>query len=984
MFVHLMEGQSHSIEGNHLNSRLIIFIKVLFLLASRSDAEVFLGKEILYQLEEEVPVGTKLADIMTDAGLTKLYKPQEIRKMTLRFNSDPAIPLFIKNGIVRTNGRIDRESISVCRVRDPCELSVDVTVQPYEYFRVIKMIVEILDVNDNAPTFQTADDSDSAEVSIIESAAQGTSVILPSATDSDSPRYGIAGYQLLMVAGITAFHLKVTMKVEGVLEACLVVNEKLDREKTPFYSATLVAYDGGTPTKSVSLNLMIVVLDANDNDPTFDKNYYELRISENAKFNETVAYLRATDVDHGKNAEIRYSLAAQSPQSPTESFGIDEETGRLFVMTALDRELNDKCQLVVSARDLGIHSRQTNVLVTVHVEDVNDNSPEISINSLSLVASNAASVPENAPPGTFIAHLTAIDRDLGKNGSVQCYLQNDETRPEPSDRSFHGIFKRELFHLERQKLAFVRGEQEYHLLTSSALDRELVEKYQVNITCIDEGLPPQSSSASMEIVVTDENDNDPTFSAEEYEITIPESSSPGSVITHVSASDTDSGKNGKVTYKLSGPLAEYFNIDTSGNIFVSQPLSREPLGLHKLVVLGMDHGEPRRTGTTLLTVNTSSDLHLANSTFFFRVAENQPRGTTVGRVIIGDDDKHVQYEIKELEEFQLDAFKIDSQTGFLVTNKVLDREIHPVHHVWVHEVPSENKTEFSTPPKKISVTVFVEDLNDNDPLFVFPSPNNFTVFVPSKNFRVGSIVARVNAIDRDSGKNAEVEYSLKDCLLSNDFYHDGFHLSKFRLKFFNNSSSALLNSTLHNPQERNWTQLENLELLQEEFFRIDPDLGNVHVKKVPEPSEHSVFHLTILATDRGNPERSNVALLTIILNSTTNGVHWSSNIRISNQTMTLLGFVAGTCLVVFILTILVISIVFFRKYSTRQPDKPSGQTPSTSSAIKHSPASNIAFSVISSAIRCLSSRGCVRGESRNQSEDDLLRRSVPCIQVSLP
>jgi len=82
-------------------------------------------------------------------------------------------------------------------------------------------------------------------MSVSESASVGTSFLLPSATDLDSPRYGVQRYQLLNAQ--KQFSLRVTNKLDGFLDVRLVLRRRLDRETTDLYRLILAAFDGGQP-----------------------------------------------------------------------------------------------------------------------------------------------------------------------------------------------------------------------------------------------------------------------------------------------------------------------------------------------------------------------------------------------------------------------------------------------------------------------------------------------------------------------------------------------------------------------------------------------------------------------------------------------------------------------------------------------------------------------------------------------------------------
>lgn len=82
----------------------------------------------------------------------------------------------------------------------------------------------------------------------------------------------------------------------------------LDRESRDRYELTVLATDNGTPAAHARARVLVRVLDANDNDPRFQRDSYEFRIEENLRRGAVVGVVSATDLDIGENAAIRYSL----------------------------------------------------------------------------------------------------------------------------------------------------------------------------------------------------------------------------------------------------------------------------------------------------------------------------------------------------------------------------------------------------------------------------------------------------------------------------------------------------------------------------------------------------------------------------------------------------------------------------------------------------------------------------------------------------
>lgn len=161
---------------------------------------------VQYALQEQVAIGTRVGNVIVSSGIRKLYQKHEIQQLEFRFLAEPPIPLSIgtSDGVIRTSGVIDRDVMPWCRQSDVCEVNLDVTVQPVDYFRIIKVTISVIDINDNPPRFSETQ----SVLAILESASVGSTFLLPSATDADSPSFGVHRYELLTYS--SKFGLKVS------------------------------------------------------------------------------------------------------------------------------------------------------------------------------------------------------------------------------------------------------------------------------------------------------------------------------------------------------------------------------------------------------------------------------------------------------------------------------------------------------------------------------------------------------------------------------------------------------------------------------------------------------------------------------------------------------------------------------------------------------------------------------------------------------
>ena len=166
----------------------------------------------------------------------------------------------------------------------------------------------------------------------------------------------------------------------------LLLKEKFNREVQDTYHVQIVAYDGGVPPKSGSIDVTIIVLDSNDNPPVFQNSTYYVNIMENVPIFTTIAHVSATDQDIGINGEVVYTFSTQTQETYGHLFGLEPETGAIFVQGNIDYEKASIYTLSVIAKDKGADSIPADATVIVTVKDVNDHPPDITVNTLSASA----------------------------------------------------------------------------------------------------------------------------------------------------------------------------------------------------------------------------------------------------------------------------------------------------------------------------------------------------------------------------------------------------------------------------------------------------------------------------------------------------------------------------------------------------------------------------------------------------------------------
>uniref|UniRef100_A0A3Q1I754 Protocadherin gamma-C3 n=1 Tax=Anabas testudineus TaxID=64144 RepID=A0A3Q1I754_ANATE len=514
--------------------------------------------QLRYSIPEELEHGAFVGNIAEDLGLD-LDKLSARRFRIVSGAKKQYVEVNLENGVLFVNERIDREEL--CDQSLSCSFHLQVVIEnPLELYRVE---MEILDVNDNSPSFPWTE----FNLDISESAAPGSRFPLESAQDLDVGSNSLRTYLLSVNEH---FLLDIQTRSDGSKFAELVLQNPLDREQQSAHQMVLTAVDGGAPERSGTAQIDITVLDANDNAPVFDQSFYRVRLDENAPKGTVVIKLNATDLDEGLNADITYSFSGHAPIKVRQLFSVDSRTGEIKVKGVIDYEKARMHEIYVQAKDKGPSAVAVHCKVLVNVLDKNDNLPEVILTSVS------TPVQEDAPPGTVIAVISVMDKDSGENGNVDCEI------PHQVPFQLHSSFK-----------------NYYTLVTCDFLDRETVAEYNITLTARDMGSPPLFTRKTVLVQVSDVNDNAPRFKQPSYTVYLTENNAPGASICSVTALDPDSGQNAYLSYAiLEGdiqgmPVSTYVSINSdNGNIYALRSFDHELLKNFQITVQAQDAGFP--------------------------------------------------------------------------------------------------------------------------------------------------------------------------------------------------------------------------------------------------------------------------------------------------------------------------------------------------------------------------------------------------------
>jgi len=192
--------------------------------------------------------------------------------------------------------------------------------------------------------------------------------------------------------------------------------------------------------------------------------------------------------------------------------------------------------------------------------------------------------------------------------------------------------------------------------------------------------------------------------------------------------------------------------------------------VYRYRVVATDAGQPRRSGASDLDVeilDVDDELpHFDVAEYRFRIFENRPTGTAVGRVEATDMDSNPEFRRvlyftensdDDNDEDSSKMLSVDPLTGEIRTLAVLDREVTSSLTIRVFASPADDDKPEVTSSSYCDVVVEVADENDNAPEFVFPNDVNFTVFV-NPEVVVGQRLVRLDAVDHDVGINANLTF----------------------------------------------------------------------------------------------------------------------------------------------------------------------------------------------------------------------------------
>ncbi|KAL4240882.1 Protocadherin Fat 4 [Mactra antiquata] len=663
------------------------------------------------------------------------------------------------------------------------------------------LVVNLQDVNDNAPEFQTSTyPATIYENDVRYNETNGTAILQVKATDRDKD--GTNNSVVEFIIHRTSEDLTANFSMNSTTGELFLV-KPLDYEallKTAGIVEIIVhAIDFGEPRLTGTATVSLQVQDINDETPVFNQTQFDASILENATSSvgkvTTVTQVFVSDDDGTEpNNKVQYFIA----DGAWSDFSINASTGEINVQIdrRLNRDFRPSYNITILAIDMGSPPLTGTTMLKVDINDVNDKHPIFNPRQYS------ESVREDDVIGYSIVSVTATDTDI--DHELEYSIVDIDATDENGDMvntSLVGNY-------------FDIYPSNGSIYVSESPDREIAKTVTLTVLVKDIKAfdpPLQNDTASVTITIQDVNDNYPQFEPSSYSVNVSENTPDQTILLTVNATDKDEDRT--IRYGIvSVEHEEYtnsFSIDaTTGVLRKTGFLDREQHANIILNISATDNGKPPLNSTTTVDVtvldfndNAPVFINLSKTVHIF---ENASINDEVLVVYAKDIDEgpnaNVTYMIESGDHGQ---FIIDPIHGNISVNGGLDREILASYNLRIiaedNPINAKEKKEIQD-----TITIIIDDVNDNAPEF---TQNMYTADV-REDENVHESVITISAVDKDEPNtdNSKITYS------------------------FSNNTDGL--------------------------FRIDGSLGVIHINKSLIGKVGS-YVVGLVATDNGNPSKQN-------------------------------------------------------------------------------------------------------------------------------
>ncbi|KAM8732220.1 protocadherin alpha-5-like isoform 13-T13 [Acanthopagrus schlegelii] len=529
----------------------------------------------------------------------------------------------------------------------------------------------------------------------------------------------------------------------------LLVKDRIDREELCSRNVKCSLEVEAIVNSPLNLyRFEVKILDINDNAPSFRTPGIVLNVSELAFPGERFALPKAFDADVGSYSVKSYKL------SQNEHFTLDVQNGgeptmfaEMVLQKAIDREKQPIIKLTLTAVDGGKPPKSGTLLITVNVQDVNDNIPTFD------KPLYKATVPENTPPGAIVISVHARDLDEGLNGEILYSFINQDDDNDVHKFAIHALTGE----------ITVRGE----------LDHEKSNAVELRVQAKDKGPNPRASHCKVLIEITDVNDNPPEISVTSLVNVVKEDAPVNTMVGLITVRDNDADKNGVVQVRIvdSVPFKIKNTYKNHYSLVVDGPLDRERASQYNITITATDEGVPPLSGTSVITVHVSdvndNPPRFKEPVINIFVKENSPVGAVIYTLTADDPDvdENAKVTFSVINNNHKDnvigsVINVNSETGDIVSLQSFNYEETKTFQFKVQA------TDSGVPPlsSNVTVNVVILDENDNNPTILSPYSEHGSVNSESIPYsaEAGYFVAKIRAVDADSGYNALLSYHLAE------------------------------------------------------------------------------------------------------------------------------------------------------------------------------------------------------------------------------
>uniref|UniRef100_A0AAZ1XC03 Cadherin domain-containing protein n=1 Tax=Oreochromis aureus TaxID=47969 RepID=A0AAZ1XC03_OREAU len=446
-----------------------------------------------------------------------------------------------------------------------------------------KIIITVLDVNDNVPLFENS----FYKIAVKENIANGSFVITTKATDIDEGPNGDIEYSL----GIHTPPSVVSLFYIDTVTGDIYLKQQLDHETQTSYRIDISATDKGFPKMEGRCTVQVDVLDVNDNAPEIVLTSKSTSVPEDSRSGTVVALLSVRDLDSGDNGKVTLQLPKTFPFTLKPSFS---NNYALVTNGPLDRERCSEYNIEIKATDSGSPPLSSKKTIPVTITDVNDNAPVFTQKTYNVY------LKENGVPGSILYSVSASDLDFGENAKVS-----------------YSILDSKVQDVSVSSYVYINSDNG-SIYSMHSFDYEKLKVFQIQVQAKDQGSPSLSSNATVHVFILDQNDNAPAViypsSAAMGSLShqrMPRSAKAGHLVTKVTAVDADSGHNAWISYRLAEATdASLFTVNLyTGEVRTKRAVSEQDDSSQRLLIEIKDDGEPIQSSTVTVSIILEDGLH---------------------------------------------------------------------------------------------------------------------------------------------------------------------------------------------------------------------------------------------------------------------------------------------------------------------------------------------------------------------------------------